>query len=125
MFEIFLGILLTFGLIFTIPFVMYGVFAFLKVIETPEQQNAKAFIYNISITKLSTSILFVLLYSLLVQYISDIWLIYSLIWFFTAMIGEIGDTFKPDYSYKEALIGIISEIIYFPLAGFILSLLFN
>jgi hypothetical protein len=36
-------------------------------------------------------------------------------------IVEIGQAIGPDYSNKEAVAGIISEIIYFPVSAFVIA----
>jgi hypothetical protein len=35
-------------------------------------------------------------------------------------LGELGQAITPDYSWQEAAAGLISETIYFPVAGLIL-----
>jgi hypothetical protein len=35
------------------------------------------------------------------------------------MIGELGQTITPSYSFQAAIAGIISETIYFPAAAFV------
>jgi hypothetical protein len=121
MIEILIGVLIVFGIIFIIPFILYGIFSAFKIIETPKQDNAKNFMYNIIVTKIGTSLLFVLLFYYINLYLPDFWLIYGMIWVISAAIGELGDTFKPNYTFKEAIIGIMSELIYFPLSAVILD----
>jgi hypothetical protein len=35
------------------------------------------------------------------------------------VIGEVGQAIGPNYSWKEAVAGAISETVYFPLAAFV------
>ena len=49
------------------------------------------------------------------------WLVYASIWWLMFVLGEIGQTIGFGYSTQEAVAGIISESIYFPVAAFVTS----
>jgi hypothetical protein len=36
------------------------------------------------------------------------------------ILGEIGQAIGPNYSWKEAILGIISEIVYVPLSAYLI-----
>ncbi|MBD3194482.1 MAG: hypothetical protein GF317_05455 [Candidatus Lokiarchaeota archaeon] len=78
---------------------------------------------KIAITKFATSILFIVSFYVINLFKPDFWFIYSTIWLKSSVIGVLGDILKPDYIIEEALISILSEVIYFILAAFILNLI--
>jgi hypothetical protein len=45
------------------------------------------------------------------------WLAYSMVWVAMYALTEFGQTLMSSYSRKEAVAGVISELIYFPLAS--------
>jgi hypothetical protein len=49
------------------------------------------------------------------------WVLYAGLWWLMFVIGEAGQAIGPDYSVQEAVAGAISETIYFPLSGLIVS----
>ncbi len=69
---------------------------------------------------MGTSFGFVVIYYLGKANFESNWLIYSLVWVGMFAIVEVGQALIPNYSKKEALAGIISEVIYFPLAGLVM-----
>ena|SRR3990167_2849918 len=113
--EILLSFLATLLIIFIIPILVYGLFSTFSGLKEPEKKLS--FFLGVLIQKTGTSLGFVAVYSLGKGYYESNWLIYSLVWVIMFAITEIGQTFMSNYSKKEALAGIISEIIYFPLAG--------
>jgi len=119
--AIVLSLISTLIIIFLIPIAIYGLFSKYLGIKEPEKKTD--FFIGVLIQKLGTSLGFVLLYYIGMDIFSGDWLIYSLIWFLMFAITEIGQTYMSNYSNKEAIAGLISELIYFPLAGLMLSLL--
>ena len=47
------------------------------------------------------------------------WLLYAGLWWLMFVIGEAGQAIGPGYSVQEAMAGVVSETIYFPLAGLV------
>jgi hypothetical protein len=45
--------------------------------------------------------------------------VYALLWWVMFVVGEIGQAIGPDYTWKEAIAGMISETIYVPLAAYV------
>lgn len=81
------------------------------------------FLISILITKLGTAIAFVLIFYFARNSFSGHWFLYAFIWWLMLVIGEVGQTVGSNYSWKEAVAGIISETIYFPASAYIINLL--
>lgn len=76
------------------------------------------FLVSILVSKVGTAIAFVLIFYFARDSLSGRWLLYAFIWWLMFVIGEVGQAIGPNYSWKEAIAGIISETIYFPLSTF-------
>ena len=72
------------------------------------------------VAKTGTAIAFVLLFYCAANFWCVHWLLYAFIWWLMFLINEVGQTVGPNYSWKEALAGIVSESIYFPIAAYLL-----
>ena len=81
------------------------------------------FLLSIFVSKIGTAIAFVLIFYFVLDIFGDNWLLYAFIWWVMFFIGEIGQAIGPDYSWKEAIAGIISETAYFPLSAYLVYLL--
>jgi hypothetical protein len=51
--------------------------------------------------------------------------LYALLWWLMFAIGEVGQAIGPNYSWMEAVGGIISESIYLPLAALVTKRVLN
>ena len=51
--------------------------------------------------------------------LSEQWLVYALLWWVMFVVGEIGQAIGPNYTWKEAIVGMVSETIYVPLAAYV------
>jgi len=116
--SIFFSFLATLLIIFIIPIIVYGFFSAFFGVKEPDKKLS--FFLGVLIQKAGTSLGFVIIYVLGKGYFEAHWLVYGLVWAGMFAITEVGQTFLPNYTKKEALAGIISEAIYFPLAGFVL-----
>lgn len=115
---IILSLISTLLIIFIVPIIVYGLFSAFFGLKEPDKKLS--FFIGVLIQKVGTSFGFVLIYFLGKDYFETNWLFYSLIWVGMFTITEIGQTLMPNYSKKECLAGIISEFIYFPLAGLVM-----
>lgn len=116
--AIFLSIIATFIIIFIVPVIVYGIFAKYNLVKEPEKKAR--FFASVVIQKIGTSIGFVLLLGL---QNSDNWLIYGVLWTLMFAIVEIGQSLSDIYTKNDAIAGILSELIYFPLAAYAVHLL--
>ncbi len=117
--KYFLAFVVTLVVLFVIPILVYGIFSKFFGVKEPEK-NSKFFL-SVLLQKIGNAIAFVWIFTMIP---SPNWLMYALAWFVMFAIVEIGQALLPTYSKKEAIAGIISEAIYFPLAAYLLTLIF-
>lgn len=115
-----LSVFLVFATFFATPIVVYGALATPLGIRVPGE-DPLAFLASVAVSKLGAAIAFVGLWLMMrYDHADRIWT-YVLFWWLMFVLGEIGQAIGPDYSWAEALAGIISESIYLPLAGLIVA----
>ena len=111
--------------IYAVPFLVYAGFTLITDVRTPEGITPGNFQLSVLISKVGVSIAFVLIYYHARSSWSRKWLRYSSVWIVMLIFGEIGQVLVPAYSWTEAIAGIISEIIYLPLSGYIVHRLLD
>jgi hypothetical protein len=114
-----LSIVLTLAIIYIVPFLVYGIFSAVAGLKPPEDASPVQFLVSVFVSKGGTAIAFVLIFYFARDSLSGRWLLYAFIWWLMFVIGEVGQAIGPNYSWKEAMAGIISETIYFPLSAFV------
>ena len=100
-------------------FVAYGSFAALFDLPAPAGVTPAQLFQAVFLMKLGLSIAFVLLFRVAREVWVNRWLHYALIWWVMFVLMEIGQAMLPNYSWMEALAGVISETLYCPVAAFI------
>ncbi|MGD2108408.1 MAG: hypothetical protein PVI86_03355 [Phycisphaerae bacterium] len=118
--KILLSIVLTFVIIVVVPFPAYGLFSAAGLVEPPDESAAASFMIGILVSKVGTAMAFVLIFHVGSGVFSDRWLLYASLWLLMSVIHEIGQAIGPGYSPMDALAGIISETVYFPLAAYVI-----
>lgn len=114
-----LSIIATLAIIYIVPFVLYAIATVVWALEPPDDAAPWQFLIGILVSKTGTAIAFVLIYHFAKAGLERKWLLYAFIWWFSFAIGELGQAIGPQYTLKEAVIGIISESLYFPLAAIV------
>ena len=114
-----LSIALTLAIIYIVPFPVYGIFSAVAGLKPPEGASPLQFLVSVFVSKIGTAIGFVLIFYFAQNSLSGRWLLYAFIWWLMFVIGEVGQAIGPNYSWKEAIAGIISETMYFPLSAFV------
>lgn len=117
--DIFLSFIIVLLIIFVVPALVYGIFTALFGLKEPDKKLR--FFVGVLLQKTGTSLGFVGLFYLGREYFVDNWLLYGLLWFVMFALTEAGQIFMPNYSKKEAVAGVLSEAIYFPLSAYIVS----
>ncbi len=115
-----LGVVLVWAVIFVVPVVVYGAFSAVTGLQPPGS-SPTLFLAGTAVSKLGAAVAFVAIFYLARDAIGGQWLLYAGIWWLMFVVGEVGQAITPTYSWQEAVAGIISETIYFPLSGFILN----
>ena len=98
-------------------FVAYGSLSLLAGLEPPADGSSGQFFVSVLVVKLGMAIAFVAFYYVARQVWSTRWMLYAVIWWATFAIIEIGQAIAPNYSWMDAIGGIVAEAIYFPLAA--------
>ena len=115
-----LSIILVLATIYIIPIIVYGIFSAVAGLKQPEG-SPTMFLLSVLISKIGTAVAFVLLFYFARNYFSGNWLLYAFLWWLMYVVGEVGQAIGPNYSWKEAIAGIISETAYFPLSAYIIN----
>ena len=74
---------------------------------------------SVLVSKFGTAICFVLIFYFARKELSGRWVLYACLWWLMFIIGEMGQAIGLQYSWKEAVAGIISETVYWPLPAFV------
>ncbi len=112
-----LCIIATLVIIYIIPFILYAAATVVWDLKPPDDAPPWQFLLGVLVSKTGTAIAFVTIYHFAKSGLDRKWLLYASIWWVSFTIGELGQAIGPNYSWKEAVIGIISEAMYFPLAA--------
>ena len=120
MIKIILSIILVLAIIYIIPFIVYAIFSAVAGLKTPPG-SPLTFLLSVLVSKIGTAIAFVLIFYFARNSLSGHWLLYAFIWWLMFAIGEVGQAIGPNYSWKEAIAGVISETAYFPLSAYIVN----
>lgn len=118
-----LNIVIVLVIIYVVPFFVYGLATKVVRLKPPEGASPARFLISVLVSKIGTAIAFVLFFYIARNTMSGQWFLYAFIWWIMIVIGEIGQAVGPNYSWKEAIAGLISETIYLPLSAYITELL--
>jgi hypothetical protein len=119
MLRVALTIALVLIIIYAVPFLVYGLFAVVADLRVPGDSSPALFLASVFVSKLGTAIAFVLIFYIARGSLSEQWFVYALLWWVMFVVGEVGQAIGPDYTWKEAIAGMISETIYVPLAAYV------
>jgi len=114
-----LSIIATLVIIYIVPFILYAAATVVWDLKPPDDAPAWQFLLGVLVSKTGTAIAFVAIYHFAKGGLDRKWLLYASIWWVSFAIGELGQAIGPNYTWKEAVIGIVSEAIYFPLAAIV------
>lgn len=112
------AVLLTVVIFHVVAFAVYAPWSMITGMEPSAAGDSMgAFILGVFVQKLGHAITFVLLFYIARDIFSRRWLTYAALWWLYAAIAEIGEAITPVYSWEEAILGIIAEAVYFPIAA--------
>lgn len=109
--------------IYIVPFAVYSSFSMVAGLKPPSESSPLRFLLGVAVSKLGTALVFVLIYFIAGEAFAGSWWVYAVLWWLMFVIDEIGQAIGPNYNWNEALAGIISETIYFPLSAYLVYLL--
>jgi hypothetical protein len=110
---------LVFLTIFIVPIVVYGTLSRFTGLQTPGD-DPTAFLAGVAVSKLGAALAFVGIWFIARDALGPHWLLYVALWWVMFVLGEIGQAIGPEYSWSEAIAGIVSETIYLPVSGLVL-----
>ena len=110
---------LVFLIFFCVPFLAYGTYSALTGREPPDEVSLAVFMASVVLEKIGHTIAFVGLFYLGRGTFRDRWLWYAAAWWSMFVLAEAALAIRSDYSWPEAIAGMISEAIYFPLAALV------
>ena len=119
MINVILGVFFVLAIIYIVPFLIYGLASVVAGLKSPEDASPARFLVSVLISKIGTAIAFVLIFFFARNSLSGQWMLYAFLWWLMFVMGEIGQTIGPNYIWKEAVAGILSETIYLPLSAYI------
>ncbi len=117
------GTLATLAIIFIVPIIIYGVLSPILKIDTPAGVSPIQFLTSVFISKIGTAFLITALFYFAKPVFNEKYVLYILFWLIMFVLGEIGQAIGPNYSWKEAIAGIISEFIYIPCSILLLRII--
>ena len=115
--RIVLSIAATFLVMNLATFVAYGGLSLLVGLEPPADGSPGQFFASVLFVKLGLAGGFVAFYYIAREVWSTRLMLYAVLWWATFAVIEIGQAIAPNYSWMDAMGGIIAEAIYFPLAA--------
>ena len=118
--KIVLSTLLVLAIIYFVPFVIYSLLYAVRLVKTPEGPPGR-FLLGVLVSKVGTAVAFVLIFYITREALDGRWLLYAGLWWIMFILGEAGQAIGPDYTWREAGAGMISETIYCPLAAWTLQ----
>lgn len=115
------AIVATLAIMYVVPLPVYGVFSAVGAVELPEVGSPRQFFLSVFVMKIGVALGFVLLYSLAAPALAGRWWLYAAIWWLMYALVEVGQAIGPGYSAAEAVAGIMSEAVYFPLSSVVVA----
>ncbi len=117
--NVILSVFFVLTIIYIVPFLIYGLASVVAGLKSPEGASPARFLVSVLISKIGTAIAFVLIFHFARNSFSGQWILYAFLWWLMFVMGEIGQTIGPNYTWKEAVAGILSETIYLPLSAYV------
>jgi hypothetical protein len=118
--RIALAVGLVFLTVFVVPILVYGILSRVTGLQPPGD-DPMAFLAGVAVSKLGTALAFVGIWALGREALGPNWVLFVALWWVMFVLGEVGQAIGPDYSWSEAIAGVVSETIYLPLSGVIVA----
>ena len=112
-------ILLVLVVIYVVPFVFYGGASALWGLQPPPSASPGRFLLGVLVTKVGTAFGFVTLFAVSRAIWSRRWILYAMLWFVMFVFGEFGEVVSGRWTMLDAVLGVASEAVYFPVSAFI------
>ncbi len=117
--NVILSIVFVLAIIYLVPIFVYGLASVVAGLKTTEGASPAQFLIGVFVSKIGTAIAFVLLFYFARNSLSGQWLLYAFVWWLLFVFGEIGQAIGPNYTWKEAIAGVLAETLYLPLSAYV------
>ena len=117
--RLIMAILLVLAVIYAVPFVLYGGASILWDLRPPTSASPNRFLLGVLVTKVGTALAFVSIFALSRATWGPRWLLYATLWFVMFVFSELGEVVSGRWTNLDAVLGVVSEAIYFPVSAFI------
>ena len=117
--NVILSIVFVLAIIYLVPIFVYGLASVVAGLKTPEGASPAQFLIGVFVSKIGTAVAFVLLFYFARNSLSGQWLLYAFVWWLLFVFGEIGQAIGPNYTWKEAIAGVLAETLYLPLSAYV------
>ena len=121
MLRVTLTVALVLVVIYAVPFLVYGLSSLVVDLRPPGDASPALFLASVFVSKLGTALAFVLIFYVAPGSLGGQSILYALLWWTMFVLGEVGQAIGPNYTWKEAVAGVVSETIYLPLAAYLTS----
>lgn len=106
-------------MIYIVPFPIYGAASRFAGLKLPEGASPGRFLLGVLVTKLGIAVAFVVLFYSTRSAWGGRWPVYAALWFAMFALSEAGEAISGRVTRVEAIIGVVSEAVYTPLAAFV------
>ena len=104
-------------IMYIVPLPIYGLLSVVGWSEIPDEGSPAQFMISVLVVKIGVALGFVWMFRIAASVFASRWQLYGMIWWLMFAIVECGQAIGPNYSWGDALGGIIAEAIYFPLSS--------
>ncbi len=105
--------------IYVVPFLVYGLASVMTGLQPPTAASPTDFLLGVLLTKIGTAAAFVAFFAASRGFWESRWKSYAAIWFVVFLFGEAGDAVSGRSTGFMAVLGVVSEAIYVPLAAYL------
>ena len=116
--KLMIAFMLVLVIMYVVPFPIYFALSVLTGLQPPDDDPIR-FMISVLVTKIGISLAFVLIFHFARTTFYRRWCLYAFAWWLMFFFGEIGQAIGPNYSWLDALGGVLSETIYCPLSAYV------
>jgi hypothetical protein len=117
--KLIMAMLLVLVVIYVVPFLLYGGASVLWDLRPPTSASPSRFLFGVLVTKLGTAFAFVAIFAVSTATWGPRWMLYATLWFVMFVFSELGEVVSGRWTTLDAVLGVVSEAIYFPVSAFI------
>ncbi|MBN1994472.1 MAG: hypothetical protein JW953_17370 [Anaerolineae bacterium] len=116
--KLIFSVLLTVFINYLVPFLAYALLLAVGFLPPVENDSPGLFLLSLLILNTGIALSFVLIFYVARQSFAGRWLLYGLLWWLMFTFIELGQAIGPDYTWPQAVVGLVAALVYFPLSAF-------